>query len=194
MMNWLWFALLGVGLVLGAATGQMEQVTEAAFSAAGEAINMSINLAGMMCLWLGMLNIAEKSGLTDKLARCIAPLIGLLFPSLPRRGAAREMIVMNVSANLLGLGNAATPFGLKAMTELQKLNPQPARASAAMITLLAMNTASLTLLPTLVISLRAAAGSSAPGIIILPTFLASLTGLLFALALDAALRRKYGPC
>jgi len=191
MLNWLWFFLLGAGILYGAVAGNLDAVTEAAFSAAAEAVTMCIGLCGMICLWLGILKIAAESGLTDKLARLLSPLIARLFPGVPRNSAAFELIVMNISANLLGLGNAATPFGLKAMTELQKYNPVPERATAPMVTLLALNTAGITFLPTTVISLRMAAGSSQPASIILPTFLASLTGMLFAVALDAALRRKY---
>ncbi len=191
MLNWLWFFLLASGLLFGAVNNNLDAVTEAAFSAAEDAVNMCIGLCGMMCLWLGLLKIAEESGLTDKFARLLSPLIARLFPGVPRRSAAFELIVMNISANLLGLGNAATPFGIKAMTELQKANPQPELATAPMVTLLALNTAGITFLPTTVISLRMAAGSQAPAAIILPTFLASLTGMIFAIALDAALRRKH---
>lgn len=191
MLNWIWFALLALGIVYAAATGNMEPVTEAALTAANDTVLLIIEICGLLCLWLGILKIAEASGLVRQLGRLLSPLIGLLFPDVPRSHPAFSAIVMNFSANLLGLGNAATPFGLKAMQHLQELNQGRDSASAAMITLLALNTSCITFIPTLVISLRLSAGSSDATCIIGATALSSGLGLLFALVLDRLLRRRY---
>ena len=190
MLNWVWFGLLATGMFFAAAGGNMEQTTAAAFSAASDAVLLILEICGLLCLWMGMLRIAERSGLVDVLARLISPLARRLFPSVPPQHPAFSAIVMNIAANLLGLGNAATPFGLKAMEYLQTLNPQPDTASAPMITLLAMNTSCITLLPTMVISLRLSAGSAEPTAIIGATMLASSIGFVFALLLDRAIRRR----
>ena len=190
MLNWVWFGLLATGMFFAAAGGNMEQTTAAAFSAASDAVLLILEICGLLCLWMGMLRIAERSGLVDVLARLISPLARRLFPSVPPQHPAFSAIVMNIAANLLGLGNSATPFGLKAMEYLQTLNPQPDTASAPMITLLAMNTSCITLLPTMVISLRLSAGSAEPTAIIGATMLASSIGFVFALLLDRAIRRR----
>lgn len=190
MLNWIWFALLACGVVYGAATGSLEVVTEAALAAANDAVRLVIEMCGLLCLWLGVLRIAEGSGLVDRLGRLLSPLVGLLFPDVPKTHPAFSAIVMNFSANLLGLGNAATPFGLKAMSYLQELNRSREEATPAMITLLALNTSGVTFIPTLVISLRMAAGSRDPACIIGPTALASSLGLAFALTLDGLIRRR----
>lgn len=187
MLNWVWFGLLAAGVLYAAATGNMEPVTEAAFAAASDAVLMIIEICGLLCLWLGILRIAESSGLVDGVGRLIAPLVRRLFPSVPARHPAFAAIVMNIAANLLGLGNAATPFGLKAMEYLQTLNPNKTIATAPMITLLVLNTSCITFIPTMVISLRLSAGSAAPTSIIGATILSSATGLAFALLLDRAL-------
>jgi spore maturation protein A len=190
MLNWLWFVLLAVGVLYGAAAGSLDAVTEAALTASGDAVRLAIEMCGLLCLWLGVLRVAESSGLVDRLGRALSPLVGLLFPDVPKTHPAFSAIVMNFSANLLGLGNAATPFGLKAMSYLQELNRSKEEATPAMITLLALNTSGVTFIPTLVISLRMAAGSKDPACIIGPTALASSLGLVFALTLDALIRRR----
>ena len=190
MLDRIWFALLAAGVVFGSVTDSVDAVTAAALTAAEDAVSLSIKMCGLLCLWLGVLRIAEASGLVDALGRALSPLVGLLFPDVPRAHPAFASIVMNFSANLLGLGNAATPFGLKAMSQLQELNRGGEEASPAMITLLALNTSGVTFIPTLVISLRLAAGSRDPACVIAPTALASSLGLAFALILDGVLRRR----
>ena len=189
MREVLWFVGLAAGVVYAAATGNIDQVTVAAFAAADEAVKLVLGLCGMMCLWMGLLRIAEAAGLVDRLARLLTPLVRRLFPSVPPGHPAMGAIVMNVSANLLGLGNAATPMGLKAMEHLQALNPDKTKASPAMVTLLALNTAAVTLMPTMVISLRMAAGSQSPASITGATILSSSIGMASALVLDWILRR-----
>lgn len=188
MLNWIWFGLIAVGIGYAMFNGSMGMVTEAAFAAANDAVLIILEICGLTCLWLGMLKIAQASGLVDGLGRLISPIVRRLFPDVPKGHPAFSSIIMNVAANLLGLGNAATPFGLKAMEQLQTLNREPTVATSAMITLLAMNTSCITLLPTLTISLRVSAGSSEPTAIIGATIISSTLGLLFALLMDRILR------
>lgn len=192
MLNWIWFLLMAVGVMYSAVQGTIDAVTEAAFSAASDTVMLILEICGLLCLWLGIFRIAERSGLVEKLGRMITPLISLLFPGVSKSSPAFAAIVMNVAANFLGLGNAATPFGLKAMEHLQAENRRKDTASDAMITLLAMNTSCITVLPTLMISLRASMGSAEPASIIGATLLSSVAGLVFALLLDRLLQNRKG--
>lgn len=190
MVNFIWFFLLASGVVTAAFTGNMNQVTTAAFDAARSGVFTALEITGMMCLWLGMLKIAEDAGLITLLARLIRPLTVKLFPSVPGNHPAIGAVIMNLGANILGLGNAATPFGLKAMQHLQSLNKDKDTASDAMITFLALNTSCVTLIPVTVLGLRVAAGSTDPTIIVFPTILATLCGTVTALSLDKFIRRR----
>ena len=145
---------------------KMKDVTNAAIDYAGKAVNIALGLIGIMALWLGIMKIAEQAGLISIIARSVKPVTKFLFPDVPHDHPAMGSMIMNISANMLGLGNAATPFGLKAMEELEKLNPEKGTATNAMCTFLAINTAGLTLIPATAIAVRAAAGSSDPTIII----------------------------
>lgn len=145
---------------------KMKEVTNAAIDYAGKAVNIAIGLVGIMALWLGIMKIAEQAGLITIIAKSVRPITKFLFPDVPHDHPAMGSMIMNISANMLGLGNAATPFGLKAMEELETLNPVKGTATNAMCTFLAVNTAGLTLIPATAIAIRAAAGSSDPTIII----------------------------
>lgn len=145
---------------------KMKDVTNAAIDYAGKAVEIALGLVGIMALWLGIMKIAEQAGLIALIAKVVKPLTKFLFPDVPHDHPAIGSIVMNISANMLGLGNAATPFGLKAMEELNSINKEKGTASNAMITFLAINTAGLTLIPATAIAIRAASGSSDPSIII----------------------------
>lgn len=145
---------------------KMKDVTNSAIDYAGKAVNISIGLIGIMALWLGIMKIAEQAGLISIIAKSVRPITKFLFPDVPHDHPAMGSIIMNISANMLGLGNAATPFGLKAMEELEQLNPEKGTATNAMCTFLTVNTAGLTLIPATAIAIRAAAGSSDPTIII----------------------------
>ncbi len=179
-----WFFLMAAGIVFAAIKGNMGAVNDALYAAAGETPQLIIGLMGMICLWTGLMKIAEKSGLVQSLGRLLSPLVKRLFPDIPGNDPVFFAILMNFAANLLGVGNAATPFGLKAMERLQQLNPQKERASRPMITFLVLNTSCMTLLPTTVMALRSAAGSADPGVIVLPTVIASGLGLACGLLLD----------
>ena len=189
MINLVWVAMIIAGIILAAWQGRPEIITEASFQAARSAVKYAIELMGVMSFWLGMMKIAEEAGLIRSLAKLLRPLMGFLFPSVPTNHPAMGAIVMNLSANILGLGNAATPFGLKAMEELQSLNRDKERATTAMCTFLALNTSCLTILPTMVISLRVSAGSANPTEIIGTTFFATAIGMTLAIIADRLCRR-----
>jgi spore maturation protein A len=188
-MGAIWAVLLAVAVVAAAVNGRMADLTAAAMDSAGRAVTLAIGLAGVMSLWLGLMKVAEEAGLVRALARLFRPVLRRLFPEVPAAHPAMGSIVMNVSANVLGLGNAATPFGVKAMQELETLNPHPGTATDAQALLCALNTASVQLVPASVIALRAATGSKAAGEIIGPTILASLCGAAAAVTAAKLLGR-----
>ncbi|MDD2432327.1 MAG: nucleoside recognition domain-containing protein [Clostridia bacterium] len=188
MINFIWLIMIIAGTILAGICGQPEIITQSAFQAAQAAVKYSIELIGIMSLWLGLMKVAEEAGLIETLAKILRPFTRLLFPSLPSSHPALGSILMNFSANLLGLGNAATPFGLKAMQELQEINPNKEEASDAMCTFLAMNTANITLLPATIIGIRLAAGSTNPTEIIGTTLFATTIGFTIALIADGIMR------
>ncbi|MCX7797529.1 MAG: spore maturation protein [Melioribacter sp.] len=167
---------------------KMKEVTNAIIDYAENAVKIAIGLIGIMALWLGIMKIAEEAGLITLISKLVRPITKFLFPDVPQDHPAIASIIMNISANMLGLGNAATPFGLKAMEELDKLNSNKGVATNAMCTFLAINTAGLTLIPATAIAIRAAAGSSNPAIIIGTSFFgalcATLTGIIAAKTLE----------
>ena len=167
---------------------KMKNVTNSALDYAGTAVNIALGLIGIMALWLGIMKIAEEAGLIAIIARVLKPITKRLFPQVPADHPAMGSMIMNISANMLGLGNAATPFGLKAMEELDELNPNKGTATNAMCTFLAINTAGMTLIPATAIAVRAAAGSTQPAIIIgtslFASFCATVAGLTAAKTLE----------
>ena len=163
---------------------KMKDVTNAALDYAGTAVTIALGLIGIMALWLGVIKVAEVAGLIKIIANSLKPFTRRLFPEIPSDHPAMSSMIMNISANMLGLGNAATPFGLKAMEEMEKINPNKGTASNSMVTFLAINTAGLTLIPATAIAIRAASGSSNPAIIIgtsiFGAFCATVTGVTAA--------------
>jgi spore maturation protein A len=183
--------LLAVSVAVAAAKGRVADLTAAAMESAGQAVTLAIGLAGVMTLWLGLVKVAEEAGLVALVARAARPLMRRLFPEVPPEHPAMGAMLMNLSANFLGLGNAATPFGLKAMQHLEALNPRPGTASDAQALFCALNTASLQLVPATVIALRAGAGSRAPAEIIGATLVASLCGVAVAVLAAKLLARAF---
>ncbi len=178
MLNYIWCGIILISVVIGTFTGKIDAVTEAAISSAETAVELSLGLIGIMALWLGMMNIAERSGLVELIAKLVRPITVWLFPDVPPDHPAIGSIVLNMAANMLGLGNAATPLGLKAMQELQELNPQKDRATDAMCTFLAINTSSIQLiLPATVVGLMGVKASQ----IFLPTIAATLMSTIAAI-------------
>ncbi len=190
LMNVIWFALFMAGIVVAAATGRIETVTEGVLNGAKDGVLVSFGLISVIAFWLGMMKIAEQAGLVQSLAKLLRPLARWLYPSVPSDHPAMGSLIANMSANILGLGNAATPLGLKAMRELQSLNGYRDTASTAMCTLLAMNTASLTVIPATMIGLRMEFHSRAPAEIVGSTLLATLMATAAAIVLDRFFRRR----
>ncbi|HOH08838.1 MAG TPA: nucleoside recognition domain-containing protein [bacterium] len=179
MMNYVWFGLVAIAFLTGAWQGNIEGVTKGALDSAGTAVNIALGLIGVMTMWLGIMKIAEEAGLVRILSRFIKPVSRRLFPEVPADHPAIGSILLNVSANWLGLSNAATPMGLKAMEQLQSLNEKKDTASNSMIMFLALNTGSITLIPMTVIAVRASLGSTNPTEIIGSTIFASTLATIF---------------
>ncbi|MDK2820215.1 MAG: spore maturation protein [Clostridia bacterium] len=191
MVNLIWLLMLVAGIVVAGLNGNIEIVTRAALEAAQNAVTLSFELIGLMAMWLGLLKIAEEAGIVSLLAKILRPLTNYLFPEIPRNHPATGSIIMNLSANILGLGNAATPFGLKAMQEMQSLNKKPDEATPAMCTFLALNTGCFTLIPATIIGVRAAANSTDPAIVVGPTIIATGFSMIMAIIFDRLFRRIY---
>ncbi|MCL1790047.1 MAG: spore maturation protein [Peptococcaceae bacterium] len=190
MLNIIWIVLLCVGILVAAFTGNIGVVTESALKAGELGVKTGIQLMGVIALWMGLMRLAQKSGIVSAIAKVFGPLLAPLFPDLKRESEAWGAIVMNLCANILGLGNAATPFGLKAMQELQKENPHPDQASRSMITFLALNTSCITLVPATIIGIRIAAGSANPTEIIGTTIFATCCAMTCAIVADWLFRRR----
>lgn len=195
MLNFLWGAMLLIGIVYGAATGRMNEVTDAALSSAKEAVSLCITMAGIVAMWVGIMEIAKSSELVERLTRKMRPLLGFLFPDVPGEHRAMEFISANMIANFLGLGWAATPFGLKAMEELAKLEKQrksvsPGTASNAMCTFLILNISSLQLIPVNIIAYRSQYGSVNPTAIVGPGIVATAVSTVVAVIFCKVMERK----
>ncbi len=189
MLNVLWTALLAVGVAYGLAAGRADILSREAMAAAERALETLFGLAGVLAFWLGLAGVMEKAGLVRTAARIVTRLLRPLFPSVPPGHPALTSIAMNVSANTLGLGQAATPFGLRAMQQLQELNGGRPTASDAMVTFLVLNTAGVTVLPAAVIGVRALHGAADPAAIVVPGILTGLLGTVAGLAAERWLRR-----
>ena len=182
MLNYIWLGLILLAVIFGGLQGQLEAVTKEAIDRASFAIvNLALPLAGVMTLWLGIMRLAERAGLVQMLARGLRPGLRRLFPDVPAEHPAMGAMVMNMAANMLGLGNAATPLGLRAMKLLDSLNPRPGTATNAMCTFLAINTASIQLIPITAIGVLAASGGKNPTAIVGTALLASFTAACCAL-------------
>ena len=180
-MNIVWLLLIGAAVVTAMFKGNMAAVSNATFSSAATAIELAIGLVGGMTLFLGLMRVAQDAGLVQLLARVLRPVFRVLFPEVPRDHPALGAIAMNFGANMLGLGDAATPFGIKAMEDLQSLNRDKETASDAMCMFVTLHSSSLQLIPVMVISLRAAAGSKNPSEIIVATIGATLASMAVAI-------------
>ncbi len=191
MINLIWLFLMAAGIFYAGWQGRIEVVTQGAISAAEGAVGLSFKLIGVMCLWLGIMKIAELAGIIRFFSRMLSPLICFLFPSIPKNHPAMGAIIMVLSANMLGLGNAVTPLGIKAMQELQSINKEKEKASDAMCTLLALCTAGFTLVPATIIAIRSAAGSINPTEIVGATLIVSLGATISVIIADRLCRMYY---
>ena len=183
MLNYIWLGLMLCAVVLGGATGRLPEVTSGAFEMAEKSvINVAFPLIGVMALWLGIMRLAEKSGMVQVLARMLRPIMKWLFPDVPPEHPAMGAMIMNVAANMLGLSNAATPLGIRAIKDLESLNPRPGTATNAMCTFLVINTASVQLIPATAVAVLAANGSKDPSCIIIPALIATAIAAVAAVA------------
>lgn len=183
MLNYIWCGMIIFSIICSFFTGSTSQLSSAILSSAAEAVELLITMCGTICLWSGLIAIADSSGASAAVSKVLSPLLSRLFPDLDKRGNAFKAICANVTANLLGLGNAATPLGLKAMNELERLNPSPPgekRASRDMIMFVILNTSSIQLMPTMIVSILSACGSENPTSIVPCVWISSL----FALAIS----------
>jgi spore maturation protein A len=178
MLNYIWLTMVILAVVLGGINGKIENVTKAAIDSAGNSVTIAIGLIGVMGLWLGIVKIAEDSGLMAIVARVIAPIMRRLFPDVPPQHPAMASMTMNIAANMLGVSNAATPLGIKAMEDLEKLNSRPGVATNAMCTFLTINTGGLQLIPATMIGVMASSGSKDPTAIIGTTLAASMCAIV----------------
>jgi spore maturation protein SpmA len=190
VINIIWLSLVVLATVTASYTNRMDALTKASFESAKDAVVLAIGLIGPMALWLGIMKVAEAGGLMRIVARKVRPLMVRLFPDVPHDHPAMSAMIMNMAANALGLGNAATPMGIKAMQELDKLAPEKGTATNAMCLFLAINTSSVTLLPLGVITIRAAAGAASPAAIFIPSIIATTCSTIVAIAAAKMLARK----
>jgi spore maturation protein A len=183
MLSVMWLGMMLLAVVFGVINGKTTEVVNAVTEYAKLAFSLALSLGGIMAFWLGVMKIAERSGLISKLSRAVSPLLRLLFKDIPEDSPALGAVVMNIAANMLGLANAATPLGLKAMEELQKENNHKSSASDAMCMFLAINTSSVQLIPVTAIAYLAASGSSRPTEVITSALLSTLCSTLVAIFL-----------
>lgn len=184
MVNYIWVFMTLVGFVFAMINGTMEEVNKAIFDGAKEAVTLCIGLISILVFWLGMMRIAQESGLLELLSKLFRPVVRRLFPDVPTNHPAMGYILSNMIANMFGLGNAATPLGIKAMEELKQLNGGKTSASRSMVTFLAINTASITIIPTTVIAIRMNYNSASPTEIVVPTLIATIISMIGAVMID----------
>ena len=190
MVSYIWLFLILIGIGFSFLTGNLDVINDSILTNGNDALDLMLSILPIIVLWTGIMKIAEVSGLLQKFAKLVEPILSRLFPSVPKDNPALGFIASNIAANMMGLGSAATPFGLKAMSELQKINDKKDTASVAMITFLVLNTAGVTIVPTTVLALRIAHGSANPSEIILPGVIATFCSSIGGLLLDYFIRRR----
>ena len=192
-MNYIWYFLIVISIIFGAINGTLNEVANAIFSGTELAVKIVLTLLGIMTFWLGIMKIAEKSGIVEWLSKVLRPIAKWIFPEIPKNSPIIGDIAMNFSANALGLANAATPIGIKAMEGMQELNKDKESASDPMCTLLAMNTAGFQLIPATVIAILAANGCERPTEIIVPTLIVTGTAFVSAIIVAKIFKRVFPP-
>lgn len=191
MINIVWIILISIGIIYGVLTNNLEVVNNTIIDSTKVSLDMLLKIFPVLSLWMGLTKIAEKSGLLQTLSLKLSPLLGKLFPEIPKGHESLGLIASNVISNIFGLGSAATPFGLKAMSSLQKLNKNKKVASRSMITFLVLNTSGLTIIPTTIISLRMMHGSTNPTIIVFACILSTTFSTIGGIIVDRILARRY---
>ncbi len=190
MVSYIWLFLIASGIIYSLLSGNIEVINNSILTNANDALDLILELLPIIVLWTGILKIAEKSGLLDKFAHLLKPLLSRLFPSVPKDNKALGYIASNIAANMMGLGSAATPAGLKAINELQKINDKKDTASTPMITFLVLNTAGVTIIPTTILALRTTYNSMNPSEIILPAIIATTCSCIAGVTLDYIIRKR----
>lgn len=191
LLNYIWAFMIIFSILCAAATGRMAELSAAVISGAGSAVTLVLGMAGMMCAWTGLMKVAESGGITRILARIFSPVVRRLFPACEKGGAAVRAMCMNITANLLGLGNAATPLGIAAMKELKKSNPTDT-ADNSMAMFVVINAASIQLIPTFTATLRAQYGSAAPFDILPAVWVTSAAALAAGVTAAKLLEGRHG--
>lgn len=188
-MNYIFVFLILISIITAIYTGKIEEVTNELLNATQRAVQVSIGLIGIMAFWLGIAKIAQKSGLINLISKLISPILKLIFNELPKNSPAFSNIALNITANALGLSNAATPFGIKAMKDIKKEENKNDIATNSMCIFLAMNTAGFQIVPATVLAILIAAGAKNPTEIILPTFIVTLSSFIFAIVIAKILAK-----
>lgn len=191
MLNIIWPIFIIISFAYAIIVGRVDEVNQSIFDSAASAVELSITFLGTMCLWNGIMKIVQDTTLMEKLTKVLKPVIKFLFPELRNNGKAYQEISMNIVANVLGLGNAATPLGLNAMKTMQKDNNQKDRLSNSMVMFIVLNTASLQLIPTTVIAIRSSLGSENPSLIIIPIWIATIAAATAGVSVTKVLMKKF---
>ncbi|UZW14442.1 spore maturation protein [Clostridium pasteurianum] len=191
MINYIWFIIIAFGITFGLVTGRGEIVSKAIVNSTASTVELTIELLGLMCLWCGIMRIAQKSGLTDKLAKILKPILRIIFKDSFKNDKIMTPMIMNLTSNMMGLSNAATPFGIETMNEMEKVNPVKGTATNDMAKFLVLNAACIQFIPTSVISIRAACGSQNPGIIIIPAIITTGIAAFMGIAYCKILERYF---
>lgn len=191
MLNIIWPIFIIIAFVYAIFAGNIESVNKSIFDSAGSAVELSITFLGTMCLWNGIMKIVQKTSLMEKLTKFLKPFMKILFPELKKDSKAYSEITMNIIANILGLGNAATPLGLKAMQTMQEENNKKDTISNSMAMFIVLNTASLQLIPTTVIAIRTSLGSESASYVIIPIWIATVIAAITAIIITKKLMKKY---
>lgn len=191
MLNVIWPVFIIISFVYAILVGNVEEVNKSIFDSAGSAVELSITFLGTMCLWNGIMKIVQETSLMSKLTKLLNPIMKFLFPELRKDSPAKSEISMNIIANILGLGNAATPLGIRAMNELQKENVKKDTLSNSMIMFIVLNTASLQLIPTTVIAIRTSLGSENPSLVIVPVWIVTILAAVTAVLVTKRLMKKF---
>ncbi len=190
MMNYIWGSIMVVSVLSGIATDRVDQVSQSILSGATQAVELCVTLLGMLVLWGGLTEIMQVSGLSDLLGKLISPVVKWLFPELKYHNKARNAIALSMAANVLGLGNAATPLGLKAMDELQRINHNSFVASNSMVTFVVLNSVSIQLIPTGIAVLRNKYHSAAPMEVMIPIWVVSIISVIVGVGLAVLLNQR----
>ena len=190
-MNYIWTFLIVISIIYAIFAGTLNDVVNAFLGSLQTSVKVAFSLIGIMAFWLGLMNIAKKSGLVELFARAISPIVRLIFNEIPKENEATTSIALNFTANALGLSNAATPFGIKAMEDMQKLNPEKDKATNSMCTFLGMNTAGFQLIPTSTLAILTATGATNPTEIIAPAIITTTVAFVCAIILSKIFERVF---